>query len=296
MTETGQEVASPPRVNYFAWRSAAERYVLGRKFFHPQIIDRVRQLLPGRLPLRRGLDVGCGTGLSTRALASIARTVIGVDASEEMLSLARTDDAITYRLDEAEVLASCKAREFDIVTACQLFHWVDPDRFLAQASRVLRDEAWLVVYDNYFTAVMPGQPGFALWYRNEFMRRFPSLGRRPVAFEQAALDDFGLHLVHQECRDLVLDFTATELVDFLVSQTNVIACVEQAGEPLHEVRQWITARVRHFFDARSPQPVMHRAPLWIMRRAESLRGYPRPWPGSWAPAHRPALNPTKGNR
>jgi predicted TPR repeat methyltransferase len=68
--------------NPFVGQSVATRYAEVR----PPLHDRVVRLLAERLPKpERALDLGCGTGLSTRPMSSFAHTVIGVDVSEEML-------------------------------------------------------------------------------------------------------------------------------------------------------------------------------------------------------------------
>lgn len=73
-------------MNYFAPKSAAERYARGRPAFHPIIIERIKDFLSLREPLLRALDVDCGTGLSTIALKGIAREVVGADVAGEMLA------------------------------------------------------------------------------------------------------------------------------------------------------------------------------------------------------------------
>ena len=67
----------------------AAGYASARPFLHPEVFAQVRTLvgLPSRLSW--ALDVGCGTGMSTVALLGLSEHVVGVDASVEMLSLAR---------------------------------------------------------------------------------------------------------------------------------------------------------------------------------------------------------------
>jgi predicted TPR repeat methyltransferase len=78
-------------MNYFDPKSAAERYAKGCPHFHPQVISRIKAYLLFAEPVSRGIDVGCGTGLATVALKEIARHVVGMDSSVEMIALAPTD-------------------------------------------------------------------------------------------------------------------------------------------------------------------------------------------------------------
>ncbi|MGB3801911.1 MAG: class I SAM-dependent methyltransferase [Lewinella sp.] len=50
----------------------------------------------GHRRFRRGLDVGCGTGHSARALREYCREVVGVDSSRTMLRRANPTPGITY--------------------------------------------------------------------------------------------------------------------------------------------------------------------------------------------------------
>ncbi|HLM56888.1 MAG TPA: methyltransferase domain-containing protein [Pyrinomonadaceae bacterium] len=85
-------------MNYFAPRTAAERYAKGRPFFHPPLVARIGELVSAGGPFPRALDVGCGTGLSTLALKGIAGEVVGVDLSIEVLSRAPKDAGLRFCL------------------------------------------------------------------------------------------------------------------------------------------------------------------------------------------------------
>lgn len=93
------------------------------------------------------LDLACGQGLASRALAAAGATVTGIDATSSMIDLARarTDPAasVTYRLDDAQSLTSCADEQFDGVT-CQLglMDIPDLDATLEAVHRVLKPGGW----------------------------------------------------------------------------------------------------------------------------------------------------------
>lgn len=96
------------------------------------------------------LDVACGQGMATRALASAgAAAVTGVDRAQPMIDIAaeRTepDLAICWRVDDAVLLSSCDRASFDGVT-CQLglMDIADLDRALGSIRRVLKPGGWFV--------------------------------------------------------------------------------------------------------------------------------------------------------
>jgi SAM-dependent methyltransferase len=112
------------------------------------------ECLLGLLPALDGavvLDVACGTGLATRAVAAAgAAMVVGTDASEAMVSLAgRHRDPsgceVAYVVDDAQHLGAFCSASFDGVT-CQLglMDIPDLDATLGAMHRVLRDDGWFV--------------------------------------------------------------------------------------------------------------------------------------------------------
>ncbi len=98
----------------------------------------------------RVLDVACGQGLATRALADAGVTeVVGVDSSGEMLELARRHDAagrahLSYLQDDAQTLTALEDESFDGVT-CQLglMDIRDLQAAIGAIRRVLKPGGWL---------------------------------------------------------------------------------------------------------------------------------------------------------
>ena len=74
--------------NPFAASDVGAVYDRGRPFHHPRTLRRVRSIV-GDAPVGFGLDIACGTGMSTVALAEHARHVAGVDISPAMMRAAR---------------------------------------------------------------------------------------------------------------------------------------------------------------------------------------------------------------
>jgi len=96
-----------------------------------------------RTPLdgKTALDVGCGAGLLTEPLARLGATMTAVDASPEVIAVAREHAAamdleIDYRVADVAALQG----EFDLVTAMEVIEHVDePAAFVnALAKRLAR--------------------------------------------------------------------------------------------------------------------------------------------------------------
>lgn len=93
---------------------------------------------------KRVLDVGCGGGLLTEAMAGTGAEVTAIDASSAGLAVARNHMAgsgleIDYRLATAEEFAQTAPERFDVVTCMELIeHVPSPASLVKACSRLVR--------------------------------------------------------------------------------------------------------------------------------------------------------------
>jgi trans-aconitate methyltransferase len=84
----------------------------------------------------RILDLGCGEGSLTEKIVAAGASVVGIDASEEMVAAAKAR-GLDARMITAEQLPF--EREFDAVFSNAVLHWVrDHDAMLAGVHRALK--------------------------------------------------------------------------------------------------------------------------------------------------------------
>ena len=85
------------------------------------------------------LDVACGPGYASGAAAAWGATTVGVDFSENMIALAKTNfSELDFQTADAEELPFADG-SFDVVLInFGVLHFPDPDKALAEAYRVLK--------------------------------------------------------------------------------------------------------------------------------------------------------------
>jgi SAM-dependent methyltransferase len=253
-------------MSFWSLDSAARRYAHGRPYFHPVVIDRVRRELDLNEPLRRALDVACGSGQSMTALSGIANRVVGMDVSQAMVRQARTGTSARLAVARAETLPFVDAA-FDLMTVALAFHWFDPEAFLSEASRVLSDRGILAIYNNAFRGRMVGDDEFNRWFHQRYLERYPTPPRSfaPPPSELVRGHDFAfLDIITYEDQ---VSFTVERLVDYLTTQSNIVAVVEDGAEDETSVRRWLAKELDPYFRSEK-QAFEFAGDIWLLRRAE----------------------------
>jgi 2-polyprenyl-6-hydroxyphenyl methylase/3-demethylubiquinone-9 3-methyltransferase len=100
------------------------------------------------------LDVGCGAGLLAEPLARLGATVTGIDASPEVIEVARGHSAmmeleIDYRVGDVQALEG----QFDLITSMEVIeHVADPAPFVKALAKRLAPGGLLIMSTPNATA------------------------------------------------------------------------------------------------------------------------------------------------
>lgn len=106
----------------------------------------------GHEDLKVVVDLGCGTGLSSRPWSSLSESVIGIDPSADMLEAARAGTKaanISYRPGTGQD-TGLTASVADIVTCSSAVHWMEPKPTVDEIARILREQGVLLIYGHYY--------------------------------------------------------------------------------------------------------------------------------------------------
>lgn len=133
----------------------AENYAKFRPTYPKDSIDHVFKLCElGSDSLV--VDVGCGTGISSRLFAERGVRVLGVEPNKDMRERAQAEAkqvdvtsvvSLEYVDGTAQKIPLSDGTA-DVVLAAQAFHWFDPENSLREFLRVLKPGGWVILVWN----------------------------------------------------------------------------------------------------------------------------------------------------
>ncbi len=183
-----------------------------------------------------------------------------------MLGQVGRDQRIDFLVSPAESLPLAH-ETFDLLTVSSALHWFERNAFLAEARRVLRPSGWFVVYDNFFSANLHGSPGFKPWFLSMYLERFPTTPRDNRPLDSRSASQAGFQLVTNETYTNVVLFKREQLVDYLLTHTNIIAAIERGNWTLDEVRAYLSTEVSPYFPSQEPRAFDFGGPIILLRKA-----------------------------
>jgi ubiquinone/menaquinone biosynthesis C-methylase UbiE len=124
--------------------------------YRPDYPDAAVAYLRARCQLGGGcrlVDIGCGTGISSRQFARLGLHVIGIEPNDDMRRQAQQIGVHAgiirpeYRIGRAEATALPDACT-DAVLAAQAFHWFNGEPAMLEFLRILKPGGWLALIWN----------------------------------------------------------------------------------------------------------------------------------------------------
>jgi 2-polyprenyl-6-hydroxyphenyl methylase/3-demethylubiquinone-9 3-methyltransferase len=169
--------------------------------------------MAGGLAGKRVVDVGCGGGIFTEALARLGADVVGIDLSQKGLAVARlhqyeSGTTIDYRHVSAETLALEMPAAFDVVTCLELLeHVPEPASTVAACAQLAKPGGHVV---------------------------FSTLNRNPKSYLQAILGaEYVLKLLARGSHDWARFIRPSELAALaLRARLSLVAMTGLAYNPL----------------------------------------------------------------
>jgi len=225
----------------------SERLAAGYAFDRPPVHEQI--LRSARLGRRadRALDVGCGAGLSTAALAPLARRVIGLEPVPAMLAHRRAvAPHASFVVGQAERLPFA-AGSFDLVTAAGSLNYADLPPALAEIARVLAHGGTFLLYD--FSAGRRSVSGGELagWFAS-FEQRFPPPpGWEPLDVRELPLAAYGLRLVGFTDVETRLPMALDAYLRYMLSEVSVDNAISRRACSPEEARDWCRATLEAVF-------------------------------------------------
>lgn len=98
---------------------------------------------------KRVVDVGCGGGILTEAMALKGATATGIDLADKSLKVAQlhlleSGVDVTYEKISTEDFAKREAGQFDVVTCMEMLeHVPDPDAIVAACHKLVKPGGWV---------------------------------------------------------------------------------------------------------------------------------------------------------
>ncbi|MFJ4855968.1 class I SAM-dependent methyltransferase [Streptomyces sp. NPDC088730] len=139
---------SPASPRALSFDRAAAQYGAARPGYPDALLDAVEELAGRPLRGARALDVGAGTGISTRRLRDRGAAVVAVEPGPGMAAELRRSlpDVPLVRGDGNHLPFA--AASADLITYAQSWHWTDSARAAPEAMRVLRPGGALALWWN----------------------------------------------------------------------------------------------------------------------------------------------------
>lgn len=110
------------------------------------------------------LDVGCGGGILSDAMARMDAQVLGIDMSEKALQVAKLHaleaqtPQVQYRQVPVETLAQEQPEHYDVVTCLEMIeHVPDPQSVITAIAQLVRPDGWV-----FFSTLNKSPKSFAM--------------------------------------------------------------------------------------------------------------------------------------
>ena len=248
----------------FNYKRIAEGYK-DRPFLHKQVMEQLQRDM-SQTHFHNGLDVGCGAGLSTKALKLMCDKVTGTDISEEMILAAKEmcpEKDYTFFVSKAEE-TPVPDIPYDIVTVAGALPWIEEGAFLKNLHSII-NRGMVLIYDFWISDRMIDIPEYTDWYHNEYLEKFPKPPRNEMMWTNELVRPYGFQMQKQSTLQLEYTFKMEDFIKFMMLQSNVSTKIEGLGQNEEEIKAWFEDSLRNIFDLQE-RVLLFYGYSWLLRK------------------------------
>ena len=253
-----------------AFGHLADDYADHRPGYPSEILDTLREFVAsGRIYGGYIVDVGAGTGISTRLLAkAFGRDyhVVGIEPCLPMLQKAmrppKEDCDTTYLAAVAEDLPF-RDKSACLVSIAQALHWFDRPRFYAESARILEAGGCLAIMQNNRdwenSAFLNAYESFLETHIDQYSRYYRSFD---ILEELINLN--GFQTAEPIFQAWERRMSLTDFIGLCFSSTKIQKIIRKFGR--QKTDKMLRNLVKQYFTPREAIPVGYRAELYMARR------------------------------
>ena len=237
-----------------------------RPFLHKNVIELLQREIPIQ-GMERGLDIGCGAGLSSKALKLICNHVTGTDISEHMIEAARevcNQDGFNFFVCKAEEIPEPE-KKYDIVTAAGVIQWIEQEKFLKNLYKIISNSGVLIIYDFWITDRMIGTDEYTDWWNHKYLKKFPRPTRNDKEWTQDEVEKYGFSFTKKMNFEIKVPFNKESFIKFMMIQSNVNAKNEACEISEKEAEIFFRESLETIFD-RESKTIMFQGYRWYIHK------------------------------
>jgi SAM-dependent methyltransferase len=233
-------------------------------------VEQAWRRLGREVPFARALDVGCGAGLSTRALAGLVDHCIGLEPAESMLKW-RTEVApdADFLVGTAETLPLHDA-SVDLIVAAGSLNYVKLELFFPRAVRLLRPGGFLLVYDFSVGSSFRDSEALEKWH-TEFLRRYPPPPGEAKTLSPDILAGMGsgFRVYSAELVEAGVTLTPGFYLSYIMTESNVAFALRN-GTAEGDIQSWCAGSLLPVWEER-PHEVLFRGYFaWMTKMTTAI--------------------------
>lgn len=209
---------------------AAKEYSKYRPKYPPELFEYLSSITPGH---DLALDCATGNGQAAMGLTPYFKKIIATDASASQIEHAAPNPKIEYKVALAEN-SGLEDKTADLVTVATAIHWLDQDKFYAEARRVLKPGGIIAVW-IYSGNEM--EPEVDRVFKEHFYDRvesyWPAEAKNTRTFEKSVKFPF-TEIIPPKFK-IVVEWNLKQYLNYLYTWSSTQNYIKQSGKnPLEE--------------------------------------------------------------